>query len=143
MAQLSPPRLLALSALLLAAVLVIATMLLAGGASRTSAELVEPASAEGPPAADEGGPEAVEGDLKPRPRVVEAVAPGQDPQSAPESSPAPAVKAGDDNVSPGAASDDDIRRELKDLGDTGGGASRAVLRPDGEAIAPVNAPPEV
>ena len=94
-----------------------------------------------PPPEETAGEE--EADLAPRPKVVEAVAPGQEPQSAPESSAPSASEGGDDNVSPGAASDDDIRADLKDLGDDGGGADRAVLRPDGQAIAPVTAPPEV
>jgi len=128
--------------MLLAALLIAAAAVLFGGGSEVSAQLVEPASPDSSQAAP-ADEEDENVDLRPRPQAVEAIAPGQDPQSAPESSAAPVGAGGDDVVSPGAASDDDIRRDLKDLGDSGGGAGRAVLRPDGEAIAPVTAPPQV
>ncbi len=136
----SSPRRLILAGVALAGVALAAGLLILGGASQVQTELVEPASAETPAPAEEES-----SDLKPRPRVVEAVAPGQDPQSVPESAaaPAPAGDEEEDGVSPGAASDEDIKRELKALNGSGGGGGRAVMRSDGEAVAPSNAPAEV
>ena len=80
----------------------------------------------------------------PRPRVAVAVAPGQQPPPG-----ADGTDGGGDAKRSRAASDEEIREELADFkkalktGGPGVAGSRAKILPNGDAVAPRNAPAEV
>ena len=88
--------------------------------------------------------DAADAPLAPRPQVVEALPPGEDPQVAPPSGPdvpEPDVLPKEKKPADIAATDAQLKRELAAFRNPAiGTGSSAVLQPDGTASAPIEAP---
>lgn len=127
----------ALAALLAAAAIALLAATAFGGSGED-----KPATAS----ASDSTPAASRDTPAPRPQVVDVIGPGDDPDDVaplPEArGPAPRENASDPGApSPSAPSDADVEAELAQLKKHAGGNAR--LSPDGQAIAPFDAPPSV